>query len=48
MADDMSEPQIPISRLPARRRGGAKPYILAGALGVVAGLVSFAFAVLRR
>jgi hypothetical protein len=44
----MTEPQIPISRVPARRRGAARPYILAGALGLVAGLLSLAFAVLRR
>jgi hypothetical protein len=34
--------------LSARRVGGAKPYVLAGALGVVAGVISVAFAVLRR
>lgn len=44
----MSQPQIPIYRSPARRQGAAKPYILAAALGLVAGLFSVAFAVLRR
>ncbi len=44
----MSEPQIPIYRWPVRRRDAAKPYILAAALGLVAGVLSLAFAVLRR
>lgn len=43
----MSEPQIPAPRSPARRQGTAKPYILSAALGLVAGLVSVALAVLR-
>jgi len=44
----MSKPQIPATGLSARRNGGVKPYIMAGALGVVAGIMSFAFAKLRR
>jgi hypothetical protein len=42
----MSQPQIPIYRYP--RRGSAKPYILAAAVGLAAGVVSVAFMVLRR
>ena len=44
----MNRPQIPISRFPTRRDGGAKPYIWAAALGVAAGAVSLAFALLRH
>ncbi len=44
----MTQPQIPIYRYPAKRGERAKPYILAGALGLVAGLVSLGFMVLRR
>jgi hypothetical protein len=42
----MTQPHIPIYRYP--RRGGAKPYILAGALGLVAAAFSIGFMVLRR
>lgn len=44
----MSQPQIPIYHWPAKRGDRAKPYILAGALGLVAGVLSVAFLVLRR
>jgi hypothetical protein len=44
----MNQPQIPIYRYPARAREKAKPYILAAALGLVAGAVSIGFMVLRR
>lgn len=44
----MSQPKIPISHLPPRRGGGAKPYIWTVVLGVAAGAVSIAFAVLRH
>lgn len=44
----MTQPQIPIYRYPARAGDKAKPYILAGALGLVAGVLSVAFLMLRR
>lgn len=44
----MTQPKIPIYYATTRRPGAARPYILAAAVGLVAGLISVAFAVLRR
>ena len=46
--DEMTDPQIPILYLPNRRNSRGKAYLFAAAVGVAAGVISFALALLRR